>query len=154
MSDNQDKIVEGVLPLLESGEVVRATLQAQPRGHTTAVAGGGVAGMIGQAKTGRVHKAGEEAGIRVASPMGLVLTDRRLLTLAISTSLAMGKPTGVKEIMSAIPISEVDSVQAKRFGLAGVLVISAHGSEVKLETKVAPAKAFAEAFTSTAKMPA
>lgn len=155
MSDNQDKIAEGVQPFLEAGETVRAALNAQPRGQTTAVATGGIARMIGQAKTGRVHKAAGEAGIRVAAPMGVVLTDRRLLTLAITTSMAMGKVTGVKEVMSSIPLSEVESVDARRVGFAGVLVITARGSEVKLEApKVGPAKALAEAFASASKMPA
>jgi hypothetical protein len=151
---DQDRIAEGVRPFLEEGESVMATLSASPRGHTTAVAAGGVGSLIGQGKVGRVHKAAGEAGIRVASPMGLVLTDRRLLTLAISTSMAMGKPTGVKEVMSAIPLADVESVVAKRFGLAGILVIAAHGAEVKLETKVAPARAFADAFGRAAKTPA
>jgi hypothetical protein len=154
VSDSQDKLAEGVQPFLEAGESVRATLNAQPRGQTTAAAGGGIARMIGQAKTGKVHKAAGEAGIRVAAPMGVVLTDRRLLTLDISRSLS-GKPTGVKEVMSSIPLDEVDSIEAKRFGLAGVLVIVARGSEVKLEAgKVGAVKAFAEAFAQTPKTPA
>ena len=155
MADSQDKIVDGVQSFLESGETVRAALQAQARGHTTSMAAGGVARMVGDLKAHNVHKAAGEAWIRVSSPMGLVLTDRRLLTLEIETSKAMGKATGVRDVMSAIPLSEVDSVQAKRFGLAGVLLISAHGSEVKLETtKVGLAKAFAEAFATTPRTPA
>ena len=155
MSDNQDKIVEGVQPFLEAGETVRATLNAQPRGQTTAVAAGGVARMIGDVKTAKVHKAAGEAGIRVAAPMGVVLTDRRLLTVDITKSMAMGKATGVKEVMSSIPLGEVESIEAKRFGLAGVLVIRARGSEVKLEAgKVSAVKAFAGAFADTPKTPA
>jgi hypothetical protein len=90
----------------------------------------------------------------VSSPCGVVLTDRRLMTLEISTSKAMGKPTGVKEVMSSIPLDEVDSIEAKRFGLAGVLLITARGSQVKLETKVAPARALADAFAQSVKTPA
>jgi hypothetical protein len=155
VSDNQDKIVEGVQPFLEAGETVRAALNAQPRGQTTAVATGGIARMIGQAKTGRVHRAAGEAGIEVAAPMGVVLTDRRLLTLAITTSMARGKVTGVKEVMSSIPLSEVESIERKRVGFAGVLVRTARGSEVQREApKVGPVKELAEAFAGTPRMPA
>jgi hypothetical protein len=61
----------------------------------------------------------------------------------------------LKEVMSSIPLDEVDSVEAKRMGLAGVLVIVARGSEVKLEAgKVSAVKAFAEAFSQARTTPA
>jgi hypothetical protein len=147
VADNEDSIEQGVRSYLEDGETLLATLQAAPRGHTGATATTGVAGMINSRKVRKNLQAGEAAGIVVRSPMGLALTNRRLLTLEISTTKAMGRATGVTAVLSAIPLADVTSVEAKRFGLAGILSLSARGSDVKLETpKVGQAKAFAEAW--------
>jgi hypothetical protein len=148
VSDDQDVIDAGVRPFLDDGERLLATLQGQPRGHTTAAATTGIASMIGGRKVKKQRDAAESAGLEVRSPMGLALTDRRLLTLEISTSKAMGRATGVKGVLSAIPIADVTGVAAKRMGLAGVLVLAARGAEFKIETpQVGRAKAFAEAWT-------
>ncbi len=59
----------------------------------------------------------------------------------------MGKVTEVKEVLSAVPLISMDSIEAKRFGLAGILTLTAvGGAPIKLECKVAGADAFAEAF--------
>ena len=150
MSDNQDKIEEGVQAFLDDGETLLATIQGAPRGHTTAAATTGIASMIGGRQVKKQRQAAEAAGLVVRSPMGVALTDRRLLTLEISTTKAMGKATGVKDVLSAVPLADVTGVAAKRVGLAGVLVLSARGAEIKLETpNVGRAKAFAEAWTGT-----
>jgi hypothetical protein len=150
VSESQDRIEEGVRPFLEDGETLLATLQGQPRGHTTAAASTGIASMIGGRQVRKQREAAEAAGLVVKSPMGLALTDRRLLTLDISTSKGFGKATGVKEVLSAVPLADVSGVAAKRVGLAGVLVLSVRGAEFKIETpSVGRAKAFAEAWTGT-----
>ncbi|HSC04476.1 MAG TPA: hypothetical protein VLC49_14195 [Solirubrobacteraceae bacterium] len=44
-------------------------------------------------------------------------------------------------------LQEVESIEAKRFGLAGILIITARGAEpIKLECQVGRARQFAEAF--------
>ena len=150
MSDDQDKLDEGVRPYLEDGETLLATLQGQPRGHTTVAATTGIASMIGGRQVRKQREAAESAGLVVKSPMGLAITDRRLLTLEISTSKGFGKATGVTDVLSAVPLSDATGVAAKRVGLAGVLVLSVRGGEFKIETpSVGRAKAFAEAWQAT-----
>jgi hypothetical protein len=130
-----------------------AAATAAPRGKQTAMAGG-AAGMIGSAWAGKNHRAGEASGIAVASTMAVVITQSRLLTLETKIS-AMGAVTGIKDLLSAVPLDEVDSIEVKRFGLAGVMILAAHGSDpVKLEGKVGNMKPVADAFASRAKTPA
>jgi hypothetical protein len=61
----------------------------------------------------------------------------------------MGKATEVTEILSALPLSEIDSVTAKRLGLGGILSITAKGGDaIRLECRVGPAKEIESAFAS------
>jgi hypothetical protein len=144
-SKNEDRIKELAGPFLDAGEHVVAATTAAPRGKQTAMAGG-AAGMIGGAWAGKNRKAGEAAGIGVASNMAVVITDSRLLTLETKIS-AMGAVSEIKGLLSALPLSEVDSIEVKRFGLAGVMSLTAHGSDpVKLEGKVGNMKPIADAF--------
>jgi hypothetical protein len=114
---------------------------------------GGAAGMIGGAWAGKNRKAGEAAGIAVASNMAVVITESRLLTLETKIS-AMGAVSEIKGLLSALPLSEIDSIEVKRFGLAGVMSLAAHGSDpVKLEGKVGNMKPIADAFAG-ARQPA
>jgi hypothetical protein len=76
---------------------------------------------------------------------GLVLTPRRILTLQLAISL-LGAVKEVKGLLSAVPLAEVSSLEAKRMGAAGVLEVTANGSTFKLESKAGPAKDFAAAF--------
>src|SRR5690349_6958016 len=111
---------------------------------------GGAAGMIGAKWAGKNRGAADAAGIVLASTTAVVVTERRLLTLDTKIS-AMGAVTELKELLSALPLSEIDSVEAKRFGLGGVLAITAGGNTVKLEGKVGDLKTIADGFASHAK---
>lgn len=78
--------------------------------------------------------------------MAIAVTDQRLITLKVSISMG-GTITGVEEILSAIPLSEVDSIEAKRFGLGGILALTVRGGEpVKLECRVGRARELVDAF--------
>jgi hypothetical protein len=82
--------------------------------------------------------------------MALVLTQRRLLTVKVGYTLG-GTINDVKRVLSAIPLDEVASIEAKRFGLGGVLTITPCGGQpIKLECQVGRARQFAEAFTHAA----
>jgi hypothetical protein len=43
-------------------------------------------------------------------------------------------------------MSEIESVEGKRFGAGGVITVTAHSGTFKLECKAPAAKAFADAF--------
>jgi hypothetical protein len=100
-----------------------------------------VSGQVGRAKA---------AGLRIESNMALVLTPRRLLTVEVGFSLG-GAITGVKELLSAIALGDVESIEAKRFGLGGLLIITPHGGQpIKLECRAGRAREFVDAFNRTA----
>ena len=89
----------------------------------------------------------------IASTTAVVITESRLLTLETKIS-AMGAVSEIKNLLSAVPLSSIDSIEVKRFGLSGVLVIAAGGDPIKLEGKVGNLKPLADAFAAAAKQPA
>jgi hypothetical protein len=58
----------------------------------------------------------------------------------------MGAIKEVTDVLSVVPLAEVDSLQVKRMGLTGVMEISAGGGSFKLEGKPGDMKELAEVF--------
>jgi hypothetical protein len=149
-SKQEQKVKDEMGPLLEQGEEVRAVLIARPRGWTQTMAGGrtlGVGKAIGRHAQQKARGGAEEAGIQLASPGALVLTQKRLLTVQTGEALGGGIGGSVKEVLSAVPLSDVDSIKVKRLLLGYVVTLTVQGSEFKLEANAAAgAKPMAEAF--------
>ena len=146
MADQLEQIREHAQAFLEPGEELVAALTASPRGRQTAMAAGGVGSMIGYKVAGNQAKNAQAVGLVVKPNAAVALTDRRLMTLDVAISMG-GAVTGVNDVLSAIPVSEVESVEAKRFGLAGVLTLLVRGGRpVKLECRVGRAREFVDAF--------
>ncbi len=150
-SKQEKKGAEEMGPFLEEGEEVRAVLIARPRGWTQSTAGGvqtlGVASAIGGGKQQKAREGAEEAGLQLASPGAIVLTQKRLLTVQTGEALGMGKGGSVKEVLSAVPITDVDAIKVKRLLLGYVVTLKVRGSEFKLEANAAAgAKPMAEAL--------
>jgi len=149
-SKQEQKLKDEMGPLLDEGEEVRAVLIARPRGWTQQMAGGrtlGVGSAIGRRAQQKARGGAEEAGIQLASPGALVLTQKRLLTVQTGEALGRGIGGSVKEILSAVPLSDVDSIKVKRLLLGYVVTLTVKGSEFKLEANAAAgAKPMAEAF--------
>jgi hypothetical protein len=133
----QQKLTEGAASYLEPGEQVLCALVAQARGVSRAkggaviggIAGAAVGGLMGKAPA-QAHAAADDAGLEIRSPMGLALTDRRLMTLEID---GMSRGT-VKSFLSAVPLDAVDGIDAKSVGLSGAkIVLTVRGSTVDLE---------------------
>ena len=144
MSRQSDKIVKGAQEFLEPGEEVRAALVAAARGHTQAVAG---SMHLGAHQQGRAGAAAADAGLQIASPMGVALTNRRLLTLRIGTPIGLGIGGSVKALLSAVPIADVEAVEVKRLAVGYTIALTVRGSTFKLEANAASgASALAEAF--------
>jgi hypothetical protein len=144
MSRQEQKVKDGLAPYLEDGEQVLEAVVVRPRGWTQKSAG---SRLLGASQEGRAREAAESAGIRLGSPMALALTDRRLLTIGISSPIGLGIGGNVKEVLSAVPLSDVDSIEAKRLALGYVLTVTAGGTPFKLEANAAAsAKGLAERF--------
>jgi hypothetical protein len=144
MSRQSEKIVKGAREYLDSGEEVLAALVAAARGHTQAVAG---SMNLGAHQQGTAGAAAAEAGLQIASPMGVALTNRRLLTLRIGTPIGLGIGGAVKDLLSAVPITDVEAIEVKRLALGYTIALTVRGSTFKLEANAASgAPALAEAF--------
>jgi hypothetical protein len=58
----------------------------------------------------------------------------------------MGAIKEVTDVLSVVPLAEVDSLEVKRAGLTGVMEISVGGASFKLEGKPGDMKELAEVF--------
>lgn len=144
MARAEEWISEGAKPFLEPGEEVLAAFVAAPRGYTQSVAG---ARGLGQSQTGRQTEAADQAGMRLEAPMALALTPKRLLALSISNPVGMGASGKVKEVLSSVPIDEVDSIEVKRLLMGSRILLTVRGVSFRLEAGAgARAKPLAEAL--------
>ncbi len=143
----EDKIKGQAEPYLEPGERVLAAFIAQPRGTNVAMGGGLAPSAIGGRKIKEARRVAEAGGLQLARPMALAVTDRRLVVFKVSAPIAMGKGGDVKELVSAVPLTDVDSIEVKRLLVGKVVVVTVGGAGVKLEAGAgANAKGLAEEF--------
>ena len=144
MSKHQEQIIAAAAGKVD-GEILGAAW-GKPRGATTAAAGGGVVvGEIGARWAGKHRKGAEAAGIEIGNPGAVAITPTSLVTMKVKVS-AMGAIKEVTDVLSVVPLAEVDSIEVKRFGLTGVMEITARGGSFKLEGKPGDMKEFAELF--------
>lgn len=143
MGDKTDQAIRsGVAPFLHPSESVVATLIASVRGHQQAMTGG-IAGTVGGGRAGRARGAAEDAGITLTSPMALVLTARRLLTVETGNG---GK---VKRLLNEFSITEVGEMRVRRLGLGASVTLSVVGAELALESRVGASRQFADVLAQT-----
>jgi hypothetical protein len=155
-SRQQQRLAEGMAGLLEPGEEVVQTLVAQAAGTsrsraTRGVVGGAVGTVVGDAmhkQPQATHAAAADQGLVIRSPMGLVLTNRRIMTVQID---AMSRGN-VKEVLSSVPLDAVDAVTRKKsFGLLGAKVaVTVRGTDIDLEcTSKSEVEGLVAAFVAT-----
>ena len=154
MARSEAKIKESAAPFLEQGEEVLAAIVARPRGWTQAGAsagGGALAGAVGGAIGGKKQQqsidAAQQSGFELASPMALAVTQRRLLSLKVTAPIGLGIGMKVQELVSAVPVSEVDSIEVKRLAVGKTVTVTVRGVPFVLEVGAgADAKGVAEAL--------
>ncbi len=129
----EDKIKEQAREHIDADERVLAALIVQPRDATMAKVGGVAPGATGGREIERERRAAEQGGLRLTTPMALAPTDSRLLVLKVNRPIAMGKGGYVKELVSAVPLSEVDSIEVKRLLVGKLVTVTVRRSAVKLE---------------------
>jgi hypothetical protein len=140
MARSEAKIKEGAAPFLEAGEEVLAAFVARPRGwtQTNASAGGGaLAGVIGGTIGGKKQQqnvdAAQQTGFELASPMALAVTPRRLLSLKVTQPVGMGIGMKVQELVGAVPVGDVDSIEVKRLAVGKTVTVTVRGVPFVLE---------------------
>src|SRR3954447_16648473 len=157
MGRSDAKIKEGAAPFLKQGEEVIAAFVARPRGWTQSSAspgGGAVAGMVGGAIGGKKQResreGAQEAGFELASPMALGITPTRLVSLKVTAPVGLGIGMKVQELLSAVPLAEVDSIEVKRLAMGKTVTVTIRGASFVLEAGAgADAKGVAEALERT-----
>ena len=144
MSNHPEQIIAAAAGKIT--EPILGAAFAKPRGATTAAAGGGlIASAIGAKKVGDQTEGAKAAGIILGNPGAVAVTATSLVTMQVKVSM-MGQIKEIAEILSTVPLSEVDSLEVKRMGAAGVMEITSQGSSFKLEGKAGDMKEFAAAF--------
>ncbi|MET0627467.1 MAG: hypothetical protein ABW033_03305 [Acidimicrobiia bacterium] len=159
-SKQEKKHLAGVEPFLDPGEQALAALTAQAKGVSAARGtAAGLAGVAGVAasevlgkKPGKEHVSASDVGLDISAPMAIVLTDRRLITLRTGTPIGMGLGGAIKSLLSAVPISDVESIELSKFGLAKRVELTVRGVTINLECNSgASTDEFAEAFNTLSK---
>jgi hypothetical protein len=147
VSKHQEQIIAAAEGKLDE-EIVGAAW-GKPRGATTAAAGGGViVGEIGARWTGKQRKGADAAGIEIGNPGAIAVTPTSLVTMKVKVS-AMGAIKEIVDVLSVVPLEDVDSLEVKRMGLTGVMEIVARGGSFKLEGKPGDMKELADVFQRT-----
>jgi hypothetical protein len=65
--------------------------------------------------------------------MALAVTPRRLLSLKVTAPVGLGIGMKVQELVSAVPISEVDSIEVKRLAVGKTVTVTVRGVPFVLE---------------------
>jgi hypothetical protein len=143
VSKHQEQIIAAANGKLN--EEILGAAWAKPRGSMTAVAGGLVAGEIGARWAGKQRAGAKAAGITLGNPGAVAVTPTSLVTMKVKVS-AMGAIKEVTDVLSVVPLAEVDSLQVKRMGMTGVMEINAGGHSFKLEGKPGDMKDLADVF--------
>jgi hypothetical protein len=148
MSKQEQKVKDGVTAFLDEGEEALAAIIARPRGWTQTHAG---SIQLGAHQQGKSRSAADEARFPLASPMALVVTQRRLLSFSIGSPIGLGLGGEVKELVGAVALEEVDSIEFKRLLAGKVVKLQIRGGdEIKLEVNAAAdVKGLIAAFEAT-----
>jgi hypothetical protein len=113
-------------PCLGPGERMLAVVpNAAARGAVESRSGVGLSGFIFGPMERRNAEAADAAGIKLASYTGIVLTGTRLLTFDEAVS-PTGHVRGV-DLLSATPLADIDSIEARRRGFSGILRVTPRG---------------------------
>src|SRR3954466_15270419 len=108
VSKHQEQIIAAARGKVE--EEILGAAWAKPRGATTAAAGGGlIASEIGARWAGKHRKGAEAAGVEIGNPGAIGITATSLITMKVKVS-AMGAIKDVTEVLSVVPLADVDSL--------------------------------------------
>jgi hypothetical protein len=143
VSKHQEQIIAAAAGKVD-GPILGAAW-GKPRGAMTAAAGGLIAGEIGARWAGKQRAGAQAAGFALGNPGALAVTPTSLVSLKVKVS-AMGAIKEVTDVLSVVPLGEVESLEVKRMGLTGVMEITAAGNSFKLEGKPGDMKDLADVF--------
>jgi hypothetical protein len=144
VSKHQEQIIAAANGKLD--EEILGAAWGKPRGAGVAGAGQGmIVSEIGARWAGKNRKGADAAGIELGNPGAIAITPSSLVTMKVKVS-AMGAIKEVTDVLTVVPLADVDSLTVKRMGLTGVMEISAGGGSFKLEGKAGDMKELVEVF--------
>ena len=144
MSKHQEQIIAAAKGKLD--EEILGAAWGKPRGAGVAGAGQGmIVSEIGARWAGKNRKGADVAGIELGNPGAVAITPSSLVTMKVKVS-AMGAIKEVTDVLTVVPLADVDSLTVKRMGLTGVMEISAGGGSFKLEGKAGDMKELVDVF--------
>jgi hypothetical protein len=131
---------------LDEGEELLSLTTVQGKGMTRWLLAGGVAGQTaaGAVRNRRDGATGSaDGGVALASKMALAITPRRLLLFKAGGAVTVK----AQELLTDIPIGEVDAVACGKAAMSKPLVITVHGDAIEVEApKAVNTKKVVEAF--------
>jgi hypothetical protein len=139
---------KSIEPYMGMDEELLNVMIVQGKGMAKAfVAGGAIGAAAIGAMRDRKNKADDSGGgtIELSSKMGLAITSQRLLIFKAGGAMTLS----AKEMLSAVPIAEVDSIEIGKGVLTKPVTITVNGESFQVEApKAANTKDFVAAFES------
>jgi hypothetical protein len=126
---------KSVEPHLQPGEELLNVTIVMGKGMMRALVGGGVAGATAvgaiRDRKGRSEEGGapSDGAVELSSKMGLAITPRRLLIFKAGGAVTVK----AKELLSDIPIAEVDSIEVGRGALTKPVTLTVRGESFQVE---------------------
>jgi hypothetical protein len=138
---------KSIEPYLSADEELLSVMIVQGKGMAKAfVAGGAIGAAAIGAMRDRKGKVDDSGGtIELSSKMGLAITAQRLLIFKAGGAMTLS----AKEMLSAVPIAEVDSIEIGKGMLTKPVTITVNASPFQVEApKAANTKEFVGAYES------
>ena len=120
---------KSIQPYLEQGEEVLAVVLGQAKGSGQAMMLGGALGAGIHHMRQRKNGASDEAAVKLAGRMGVVITDRRLLVFKAGGQLT----SKAKELITAVPIADVEAIEVGKGMATKPITIVVSGVSYVLE---------------------
>ena len=115
---------------LRPGEELRHVAIVQAKGMIGSAVAGGALGQVamGKRRDRESDEKAEAGGLRTASKMGLAITSDRLLLARAGGAMTLK----AKELLSEVPIAEVDSLEVGKGTIGKPLTITLRGESTEL----------------------
>ncbi len=138
---------KSIEPYMEPGEELLNVTIVQGKGMTKALLAGGAIGqaVVGSKKDKRFQAEEKaEGAIELSSKMGIGITSQRLLLFKAGGAMTLS----AKELLSAVPIADVDSIEVGKSMMMKPVTITVRGESFQVEApKASNTNAMVDAFT-------
>lgn len=129
MFGRSPKLADSVAELVGPGEPVLAAVCVSPKGSGNAMAVGGLAGAMIAGQGGKeTRESSARTGVEIPRFAALAVTPQRVLVLKMN-----GTGSKASQIVSSIPIADVQGIEVEKSMLRKQITLSALGGTFMLE---------------------